>query len=415
MVSPLPPSAAALRQSATRLGAQLAERMTPRQRQFALLGAIVAAGVGLLWLIFASTDTGSSSGSRKPAAGAPGPVTNIGVMPPGQQVNPVDQWVGTAGSKLAQYESEREEQTRLNRDRQAFEARTMQRFADLEQRLTSATQAAQGAAAPAPAAAPVPPVPAPLPPALPSISAGTTPTGLPPAASLPLPSTYGPGTAGRQLPAGMPGLPTPDPAPATPAISRVTLVDRSMQSVPGTSGSASERAGSPAAEPRAVSTWLPVSFTRGTLLGGLSVLTSPFLIALLWALPAIGLMLHVLRSLATRAAHSAAGASVRQLQRRMRDWTGQSQRDLQLFSRVETAFLHRLHQASGPEASLAAAAAEAGYADQSHMGREIRRVTGLSPARFEERMATDEAFWYYRLIASALRPQADPPRKLAKG
>ena len=173
MVSPLPPSAAALRQSATRLGAQLAERMTPRQRQFALLGVIVAAGVGLLWLIFASTDTSSSSGARKPAAGAPGPVTNIGVMPPGQQVNPVDQWVGTAGSKLAQYESEREEQTRLNRDRQAFEARTMQRFAELEQRLTSATQAAQGAAAPAPAAAPVPPVPGPLPPALPSVSAGT--------------------------------------------------------------------------------------------------------------------------------------------------------------------------------------------------------------------------------------------------
>ena len=273
MVSPLPPSAAALRQSATRLGAQLAERMTPRQRQFALLGVIVAAGVGLLWLIFASTDTGSSSGARKPAAGAPGPVTNIGVMPPGQQVNPVDQWVGTAGSKLAQYESEREEQTRLNRDRQAFEARTMQRFAELEQRLTSATQAVQGAAAPAPAAAPVPPVPAPLPPALPSVSAGTTPTGLPPSASLPLPSTYGPGTAGRQLPAGMPELPTPDLAPAAPAISRVTLVDRSMQGVPGTSGSASERAGTPAAEPRTLSTWLPVSFTRGTLLGGLDAPT----------------------------------------------------------------------------------------------------------------------------------------------
>jgi conjugal transfer pilus assembly protein TraB len=253
MVSPLPPSAAALRQSATRLGAQLAERMTPRQRQFALLGVIVAAGVGLLWLIFASTDTGSSSGARKPAAGAPGPVTNIGVMPPGQQVNPVDQWVGTAGSKLAQYESEREEQNRLNRDRQAFEARTMQRFAELEQRLTSATQAAQGAAA--------------------SVSAGTTPTGLPPAASLPLPSTYGPGTAGRQLPAGMPGLPTADPAPAAPAISRVTLVDRSMQGATGTSGSASERAGTPAAETRTVSTWLPVSFTRGTLLGGLDAPT----------------------------------------------------------------------------------------------------------------------------------------------
>jgi len=66
MVSPLPPSAAALRQSATRLGAQLAERMTPRQRQFALLGVIVAAGVGLLWLIFASTDTGSPSRPPQP-------------------------------------------------------------------------------------------------------------------------------------------------------------------------------------------------------------------------------------------------------------------------------------------------------------------------------------------------------------
>jgi conjugal transfer pilus assembly protein TraB len=81
----------------------------------------------------------------------PGPVTNIGVMPPGQQVNPVDQWVGTAGSKLAQYESEREEQGRLNKDRQAFEARTMQRFAELEQRLTAATQAVQ-AQPPAPTA-----------------------------------------------------------------------------------------------------------------------------------------------------------------------------------------------------------------------------------------------------------------------
>jgi conjugal transfer pilus assembly protein TraB len=92
-------------------------------------------------------------------------VTNIGVMPPGQQVNPVDQWVGTAGSKLAQYENEREEQGRLNKDRQAFEARTMQRFSDLEQRLTSASQGALAAQTPAVAPQPPAPVPAPLPPA----------------------------------------------------------------------------------------------------------------------------------------------------------------------------------------------------------------------------------------------------------
>lgn len=111
-----------------------------------------------------------------------------------------------------------------------------------------------------------------------------------------------------------------------------------------------------------------------------------------------------LRSLMTRAAHSDSGQSIRHLQRRMRAWTGQSQRDLQLFSRVETAFIRRLHGGTAPDASLASTAAEAGYADQSHMGREIRRVTGLSPARFEERMLMDEAFWYYRLIASVLRP-----------
>ncbi|MFY9513781.1 MAG: conjugal transfer protein TraB, partial [Rubrivivax sp.] len=118
-------------------------RLSPKQRQYATLASILLGGIGMLWLIFASTDNAPKDAGNKPAGGNPSAVTNIGVMPPGQQVNPVDQWVGTAGSKLAQYENEREEQGRLNKDRQAFEARTMQRFSDLEQRLTSAAQAAQ--------------------------------------------------------------------------------------------------------------------------------------------------------------------------------------------------------------------------------------------------------------------------------
>ena len=101
----------------------LLERLSPRQRQYATLLTILVCGVGLLWLIFALTDTRSRAADAKTAGnGTPSAVTNIGVMPPGQQVNPVDQWVGTAGRKLAQYESERDEQTRLNKDRQAFEA-----------------------------------------------------------------------------------------------------------------------------------------------------------------------------------------------------------------------------------------------------------------------------------------------------
>ncbi|MBE9608998.1 helix-turn-helix domain-containing protein [Chitinilyticum piscinae] len=111
-----------------------------------------------------------------------------------------------------------------------------------------------------------------------------------------------------------------------------------------------------------------------------------------------------LRSMATRAAHSGSGRGLRQLQRRIRDWTGQSQRDLALFERVEAAFHLREALADQGEGGLAAVAAEAGFADQSHMGRAVRRVTGLSPARFSERLATDEAFWYYRLVADFRRP-----------
>jgi len=125
------------------------QRLSPRQRQYVTLAAILVCGVGLLWLIFALTDTRSPTTDAKNNGSAqPATVTNIGVMPPGQQVNPVDQWVGTAGRKLAQYEDERDEQTRLNKDRQAFEARTMQRFAELEQKLTSASQAASMPSAP---------------------------------------------------------------------------------------------------------------------------------------------------------------------------------------------------------------------------------------------------------------------------
>ena len=109
------------------------------------------------------------------------------------------------------------------------------------------------------------------------------------------------------------------------------------------------------------------------------------------------------RSVATRAAHSSAGRSLRQWQRLVRDWTGQSYRDLQLFIRVEEAFIRRIAVCNDRAPDLASIAADAGFADQSHMGRQIRKVTGLSPAHFGERLANDESFWYYRLIAGELK------------
>jgi conjugal transfer pilus assembly protein TraB len=237
------------------------ERLSPRQRQYATLAAILASGVALLWLIFAFTDSGSKDPRAKPSGGNPSAVTNLGVMPPGQQVNPVDQWVGTAGSKLAQYESEREEQDRSNKARQVFEAQTMKRFADLEQRLTSAANAVQ-ASVPSPAMAPA---------------------AMPPAAALPLPPPpLPPSAVGTRsspsgvMPPGSPNQPMVSPAqlmPGAPALTRVTLVDRSsVAGAPGpSSASPANAAGSN--EARTVATFLPVSFTRGTLLGGLDAPT----------------------------------------------------------------------------------------------------------------------------------------------
>lgn len=104
------------------------------------------------------------------------------------------------------------------------------------------------------------------------------------------------------------------------------------------------------------------------------------------------------RLLTTRAVHSTAGRSLRQFQRRVKNWTGQSHRELQLYARVEDAFMRRSENRRGESPDWAALALDAGYSDQSHLVREVRRFTGVSPARLEELMATDEAFWYYRLV-----------------
>jgi conjugal transfer pilus assembly protein TraB len=220
-----------------------------------MLGAILVGGVTLLWAVLAVSEDPAGSKANRPKAkdALPARVTNIGVMSPGQQVNPVDQWVGTAGSKLAQYESERDEQTRLNKDRLAFEGRTMQRFSELEQRLLSANAGSTSQSASSTTSVPAPsyPLPPPVPMtyrAPPYQPAGAMPPGTPP----PLP-------ASTMLP-----LATP---PAGPVMTRVMVSDRAATTQPDRAQDAV------VPEPRTVATFLPVSFTRGTLLGGLDAPT----------------------------------------------------------------------------------------------------------------------------------------------
>lgn len=70
-----------------------------------------------------------------------------------------------------------------------------------------------------------------------------------------------------------------------------------------------------------------------------------------------------------------ANVSERELQRRFTEHIGYGPKTLQRILR----FQRFMHQIAFPRAELAVAAALAGYADQSHLTRETRRLAGLTP------------------------------------
>ena len=101
------------------------------------------------------------------------------------------------------------------------------------------------------------------------------------------------------------------------------------------------------------------------------------------------------RSLTARVALSTRGRSLRAFERRLKRLSGHSRRTLAFHAAFEN--LHRISRRHAGE-PLAEIAAEAGYADQSHMGRAVRRATGFSPAYLNRAIETEEAFWCYRLL-----------------
>ena len=98
------------------------------------------------------------------------------------------------------------------------------------------------------------------------------------------------------------------------------------------------------------------------------------------------------------AATHGAGRSLRQIERRVRDWTGQTQRELMTLRRAEQTLLSVLDRMGEEHEDWADMADRQGYADQSHMIRELRRITGLPPEQLRRRMKNDKAFWLYRLL-----------------
>jgi AraC-like DNA-binding protein len=102
------------------------------------------------------------------------------------------------------------------------------------------------------------------------------------------------------------------------------------------------------------------------------------------------------RAAISRAHIFSEGRSTRQLERQMRTMTGWSARALRGLARAEDALLLAAHSTQ-PRVNWARIAAEAGYADQSHLCRELRRYTGFSPQQLWRCVPNEEDLWVYKV------------------
>ncbi|MES2260633.1 MAG: TrbI/VirB10 family protein [Pseudomonadota bacterium] len=239
---------------------KLTSRLAPRQMQFLLAAGIVTGGVGGMWLVLALSGSGNSKAAPRTDYAREKVVVKPeqeGVTP--LHVDPVDQWVGTAGKALAQYRVDKEAQDRINTERKTSEQSLMERLAEVERRQQEPRQDTQTAPAPAPLARP------------PIVEHPASAPGASQAARLQGPATdmqgFPPGTPAAPL-ATVSGLQIPSEAP--PALVRVNLA------VP--TGAAKAQKGEAASDDKnegednddgTLETYLPVGFIRGELLTGI--------------------------------------------------------------------------------------------------------------------------------------------------
>ena len=102
-------------------------------------------------------------------------------------------------------------------------------------------------------------------------------------------------------------------------------------------------------------------------------------------------------NLAMRAANSGIGRSLRQVERRVKQWSGLPMRELRGMSRSERAFFDAMLAEQSGSVNWSDVASGAGYTDQSHLCRQTLRLTGFPAEELRRRIMTDETFWIYRL------------------
>lgn len=110
------------------------------------------------------------------------------------------------------------------------------------------------------------------------------------------------------------------------------------------------------------------------------------------------------RDVSRRAASLGGGKSERQIDRRIKTWTGQPLRRLRGISRAEDSLLIARQALQTDALQWVDVAAEAGYADQAHLSREFRKITGLRPSELPNHLA-HESYWMYRVWAPLTPPK----------
>ncbi len=90
--------------------------------------------------------------------------------------------------------------------------------------------------------------------------------------------------------------------------------------------------------------------------------------------------------------------SARQVERRIKSFSGRSLREWQSLVRTEGLFFAaRERYETGQPFDWATLALDEGFSDQAHLSRVTRQICGFPPTEFSDRYIEDESFWIYRL------------------
>jgi AraC-like DNA-binding protein len=110
-----------------------------------------------------------------------------------------------------------------------------------------------------------------------------------------------------------------------------------------------------------------------------------------------GLLADWIGPLSGLALSSSVAGSKRTTERRIKAAAGLSLRTMKRMSRAEQALMTARAELDAGKISWSDVAADTGYADQSHMTRDTRALTGLSPGALAHMVEHDDSYWLYNI------------------